>query len=161
MPGGCLSSERAQVAGKELVRIQKEHGCVRPELVVDESRPDTAPLHEEFTWDDSVAGENWRLEEARRIIRSVRIISPDMPPAEQPVIRAFLNVTATDTEKDFEGQAYLSYPKIRKSPDYRQQVLNQAMNELNQWKQRYQDYKDTFLSNVFDAIETVEAEFAK
>lgn len=155
MPGGCLSHEKAQIAGKELARIQKQHGCVAPATVVNESRPKVAPLHNEFTWDNSVAAEKWRENEARSIIRSVRIVTPEIPHAEQPVIRAFLNVQATDEESGFQGQAYLSYGKVVSNEDYKKQVLNTAMNELRTWQRRYSDYKDAF-GGVFEAIEELE-----
>lgn len=42
----------AQTAGEELARIEKENGSLTPELVVDESRREEAPLHPVFEWDE-------------------------------------------------------------------------------------------------------------
>ncbi len=48
-------------------------GLLMPEAVVEAARPEDSPLHECFTWDDRIAGEAWRLQEARVLIRTVRV----------------------------------------------------------------------------------------
>lgn len=48
----------AQAAGEELARICKEHGGeMSPQTIVEESRPEAAPLHPVFEWNDTVAAE--------------------------------------------------------------------------------------------------------
>lgn len=59
----------ANVAAKELARIRRSNGALTPESVVDASRPEDAPLHPEFEWDDSVAAEGYRKYQARTMIR--------------------------------------------------------------------------------------------
>ena len=68
---------KAQDAGNELARIQNEHGNVTPALVVDESRPVEAPLHNVFEWDDEKAAEHYRHSQARTLIRSIEVIKPE------------------------------------------------------------------------------------
>jgi len=48
----------AQTAGSELDRIRQRDGTIIPAVVVDEARPEEAPLHPAFEWRDSVAAEN-------------------------------------------------------------------------------------------------------
>jgi hypothetical protein len=141
---GCLNNTQAEVAGRELERIQAQYGSIKPQYVVDESRPENAVLHEHFTWDDIVAAEKCREDEARNIIRSVRIIDNSIPAAEQPEIRAFVNVSAHDAETKFEGQSYISTEWAEKDEDYRRQVVNKAWQELKLWQRRYADYKEFF-----------------
>ena len=154
MPGGVLNRTKAQVAGRELDRIARKYGCIKPQLVVEASRPTSAPLHNEFTWDNGKAAELWRLEEASHIIRAVRIIQADIPEAEQPTIRAFHNVQASDKETRFKGRGYVTIQVVSESEDYQQQVLNRAREELNQWQRRYSDYR-SFFKGVFEAIDEV------
>ncbi|MGV1079703.1 MAG: hypothetical protein ACOYD1_07605 [Candidatus Nanopelagicales bacterium] len=52
--------------------IREKRGLTR-ENVVDEATPEEHPLHGEFTWDDQEAGHKYRLHEAGRLIRSVKI----------------------------------------------------------------------------------------
>lgn len=65
----------ADVAGRELQRISKQHGTLTSELVVDAARPEDAQLHPVFEWDDQVAGENYRKHQARTLIRSIVVVN--------------------------------------------------------------------------------------
>lgn len=65
-----------QVAGSELERIRLEHHHLTPALVVDESRPEEAPLHPVFEWRDPVAAEQWREHQAASLMRRVRVVTP-------------------------------------------------------------------------------------
>lgn len=65
----------AQIAGEELARIAERDGVISPHVVVDESREEDAPLHPAFEWDDAIAGEHWRIDQARRIVRAVVVVS--------------------------------------------------------------------------------------
>ena len=56
----------------ELKRIAaKNDGLLQPETVVDEARPVASPLHSRFEWDDRVAGDAYRIWQARQLIRVV------------------------------------------------------------------------------------------
>jgi hypothetical protein len=64
----------AQTAGTELDRIRRRDGTIRPAAVVDEARPEKAPLHPAFEWRDPVAAEHWREHQASTLIRVVRVV---------------------------------------------------------------------------------------
>ena len=90
----------AQAVGEELDRITTKYdGNLTPAAVVDESRPADAELHPCFTWDDSVAAEEYRKVEARQIVRSVEVVIEAKPP--EP---AFINVRVIDEESEKAGQ---------------------------------------------------------
>lgn len=57
-----------------LQAIYDEHGRLTPAIVVDEARAKTHPLHSRFEWDNRVAGERWRREQAHELIRSVKVV---------------------------------------------------------------------------------------
>jgi hypothetical protein len=57
-----------------LQNIYNDRGGLTPALVVDEARPVKSALHSRFEWDDTVAGEKWRLEQAAELIRSVKVV---------------------------------------------------------------------------------------
>ena len=84
----------AQSAGEELQRIEQKYGGLRPYEIVTESRPETAPLHSCFLWDEREAAERYRLEQARELLRNivvVNLVQPDTPAASEPV-RAFVSL---------------------------------------------------------------------
>lgn len=58
---------------QELMRIQERDGCLRASVLVAESKPKSAPLHSDFEWDDKKAGHEFRLSQARRIIKVTRL----------------------------------------------------------------------------------------
>lgn len=153
-PGSSLTNAQALIAGKVLDSINKSDGCIRPERLIAVSKPPSAPLHNQFTWDNNAAADKYRIIEAGSIIRSVRIVEEDIPIDEQPVIRAFVNVTAAHDETEFEGRAYIPMAKVERHENYRQQALNTAKSELILWKNRYQDLSDYF-KGVFKAVEAL------
>lgn len=53
----------------ELRRISDARGGLRPSEVVDEARPKSSPLHGEFEWQDNKAAHEYRLIQARQLIR--------------------------------------------------------------------------------------------
>jgi hypothetical protein len=82
----------AQTAGSELDRIRRRDGTIRPAAVVDEARPEEAPLHPAFEWRDPVAAEQWREHQATTLIKVVRVV-PAAPVAPRvasvrPVMQA-------------------------------------------------------------------------
>ncbi len=73
--GWSARGVKAQVAGDELERIRKANdGRLDAKQVVEEARPEGAPLHDTLTWDDSKAAEQFRIREARDLIRCIRIL---------------------------------------------------------------------------------------
>lgn len=58
---------------EHLEDIKRKRGALNPKLVVDAARSEDSPLHDSFEWDDTVAGEAWRREQARKIIMSVEV----------------------------------------------------------------------------------------
>ena len=75
-----------QAAGEELERIKVRDGTIGASAVVNEARPEDAVLHPAFEWADPVAAEQYRLIQARQLIKRVRVICPE--PADLPMVRA-------------------------------------------------------------------------
>jgi hypothetical protein len=56
-----------------LTRLLDVHGVLHPEAVVQAAREPGSPLHKHFTWDDAAAAHAHRLDQARTLIRTVKI----------------------------------------------------------------------------------------
>jgi hypothetical protein len=98
------------VAGKELERINHANNGVTPQAVVDEARPEEAPLHPVFEWDDERAGENWRRYQARNLIRAVITIEPSSDGKESTTQQpAYVHVE----QRLDDGQKRKTYMPIR------------------------------------------------
>jgi len=73
---GTIAGIQAEQVSAELLRIRKQSGVLTPPAVVAAARPPEAPLHGAFEWDDTSAAEQYRLAQARRLIRMVVLIDP-------------------------------------------------------------------------------------
>ena len=94
---------------ERLAELAKQNGGrLTPELVVADAENEDSPLHSAFTWDDSEAAAKWRIEEARTLIRSVRL---EMTVEERQIrCVAYVHDPARET-----GEAgYVSVLKVRK-----------------------------------------------
>ena len=134
----------AQTAGEVCNSLEAEGRLTAADLV-EESRPEEAPLHPEFEWDDSIAAEKYREVQAGGVIRHLVKVSIDVK--EALPVRAFFPVTVS--EKTYERiEAIISVE------DKRQVLLNRALSELKSFEQKYASL--TELCSVFDAIHALE-----
>lgn len=62
-----------KIVERELEAIESTRGTLKASFVVQAARPANHPLHAAFDWDDTVAGQRWRLEQARGLIASVKL----------------------------------------------------------------------------------------
>lgn len=70
-PGRRISGD-AQKIGEELAGLfAASDGNRDPEDVIEFARDSSREVHKAFTWDDAKAGHQWRLQEARQLIRAV------------------------------------------------------------------------------------------
>lgn len=135
---GARHTVSAQIAGETCSALEKE-GRLNAQTLVDVSRPDDAPLHEEFEWDDSVAGEEWRKHQARNIINTI-VIVPEVE--EKPIIRAYYKIQSS-------GSNYESLQTIIRNKDKHQELLEQAKREFESYKAKYTTLKE--LDKLFEA----------
>ena len=134
----------AQKAGEELERIRTyNNGRLTANDVVEASRPEHAPLHKAFEWDDAVAAEAYRLEQAKYVIRSVDVVV-EQATGNAPV-RAFVSV-----RRD-EDRSYTSVQHALSDSDLRTQVLRAAWAELEAWRNRHAELIE--LAKVFAIID--------
>ena len=123
----------AQVIGDELERIrQSAGGELEPKRVVEMARDLSNPLHPHFEWNDALAAEAYRVDQARNIIRIVRIVddAADEPP------RAFLSISGKT------GVSYRSLEDVKRSAEFQGALLARAEADLEAFTQRYRELKD-------------------
>lgn len=96
----------AQEIGNTLEKIREQHGMLTPEIVVESAHSKNSPAHGAFTWDDSMAGQKYRLWEARQIIRSIRIMTVEGK--DEPAYIHVRRVEIQNDEEDGIGSYYQS-----------------------------------------------------
>lgn len=118
--GSRVTGVDAYTAGSELQRIHQKHGALRADDVVDEARPDDAPLHPAFEWQDAVAAEEWRKAQARHLIRSVQVIN------ERDEQAAVYVSVQTETEREYQPLEV-----IVNKPDLYGMAIHEAQQRIN------------------------------
>jgi len=132
------------IALQELERIRQEHGGIlRAEDVVEAAEESSSPLHNSFEWDDTAAAEQWRLQQARQIIRSVVVVLPN---SSKP-ITAFVSLRDDRTQ---EGGGYRTIIDVMSDKDMRERFVEEALADLRHWEQKYSQLNE--LRPVFEAI---------
>lgn len=123
-----------QVIGESLDEIRvRTGGELEPKDVVAAARPSSHPLHAHFEWDDKAAAESFRLDQARNIIRIVRVVDEA---ADGGTTRAFVSVNGKN------GVSYRTVDDIKRSSDLQEAVLAQAEKDLVAFETRYRELKD-------------------
>lgn len=131
----------------ELQRLAADNGGVlQPCAVVDAARPADSVLHERFTWDDTEAAEQYRLWQARQLIRCSVI----MEPRTETTVRAFVSLTS---DRETEGGGYRETVRVLARADGRAALLADALAELEVFQRKYAAL--TELAAVFAAARAV------
>lgn len=140
----------AETAGAELERMEKKHGVVTPKLVLEESRGKTAPLHKCFEWNDSIAAEKYRLNQAGQIIKNLVVILDDYQQSEP--VRAFVNVVSETPAKTGE---FINIVSAIQAEETRTTVLANALKELQEFKKKYKGFEE--LAGIFTEIDKLKS----
>lgn len=128
-----MSNLREQLDG-----VRSTYGKLTPAVVVEAARPEDHPLHTRFEWDDSVAAEKWRREQASDLIRSYRISYKETK--DGPVsVRGFLAVR--DLE-DPHVSEYMPTEEVLADDFTRQLVLRDCEREIAALKAKYGHLKE-------------------
>ena len=123
----------------QLLAIREEHGRLTPKIVVDAARPENHPLHGSFEWDDSVAAEKWREEQASWMIRHVKITYKVDETAPSATVRAFHAAYHPET-----GHAYNPIEEILEDPFQRQLLFQNAQRDWIAMRDRYHNLIEFF-----------------
>ena len=156
---GSNVKNKAPLIYSVLETIRKKNGGnITPGLIVDASRSKTAKLHNEFEWDNKKAGELFRCEQARAVLRSIEVVYDEAP--QTPVrFYSVQTVVETDTEPQASKRVYTSTREMMADPEGRDQVLARAIREAGAFMERYANLQE--LAQVFDAIKATTAKIAK
>ena len=140
-----MTKKRRAAAYQELRLIARRHrGLLRPHDVVEYARNRRTALHDYFTWDDSKAAHEYRLWQARQLIRvAVTVLTPEVP---KPA-RIYVSLRS-DRARDAGG--YRLTADVLSDSDRREQLLAEALADLQTWQEKYRLLADE-LAPVFAA----------
>ena len=147
--GAPFKKELAQVFGRELEKISKDNnGKMAAKDVVEAAKNPNNPLHNYFEWDDSEAANRHRLWQARNLINHLTVVVKYN--GSQKEHKAFFSVNSTPTGEKM-NKTYVTISKVLEEPQLREQVIKDALREIEYWKTKYEQYLE--LKKIFNAIE--------
>ncbi len=127
-----------------LQAIRDERGALTPALVVETASDPAHPLHSRFEWDDSVAAEKWRLEQASQLLRVVKLPADSSRPGD---LRAFVAVKGKDSHR----ADYMPTEEALLDEFARKLILRDMEREWRLLKRRYEhmrEFADLILSDL-------------
>lgn len=156
----------AQLVGEELERIRERDGSVTVDAALNEARSVHSPLHPLCTWDDGIAAENWRRDEIRRAIRSIKVVT-----AEREEYRAFVHCANPDPSTqgyyqrvEVAVQNIDEYELVFKSAASRLGEAQRALSELKRVAESvkiHQTVRQVAVAKADKALAKAGAELAK
>lgn len=135
---------------KEILSIEKQKGLTA-ETIIAQAKNKTSPLHNFFEWEDSVAGENWRLHQARMLINEVKII------VGERVVSAYENIDVSVDENS--NREYKPFKEIITNKTYRLQMIKRAIDSIAYWREQNAIYSE--LNPIFVAIDKTKKKLEK
>lgn len=135
--------EARQDVKAELARLNAKHGGLRPSVVVEAAKPAASPLHKEFEWDDTRAGREYRLEQARKLIRvTVTVVEHG---DGTTTVDPYIHVPASHTERAESGSGegvYLPMSVVVQDADAFSRALTALLTKLKAAKSAAEELRD-------------------
>lgn len=129
----------AQKVADEIVSIGDS---ATPRQIVDKAMDKRTELHKCFEWDNDVAADQYRLQQARQITHHLVIEEHFDANEDKPPIRFLVKTSQVEGYKPIE--------RVFRQDDEYQKLLARAMAELRAFKQKYSRLSE--LSEIFDLI---------
>ena len=113
-----------------------------PGMIVEAAKDENSELHKCFTWDDTIAAENWRNHQARMLVAQL-VVRAETQDNETVAVRV---ISTTTTKNEYTPTTML----VKSEPDY-ENLLARAIRELKAFQQKYKTI--TELREIFEVID--------
>jgi len=133
----------------ELEQIAADHGGIAkpPHVVAFAAENPDSELHKRFEWDDSKAGYQYRLWQAREIISVCVTILPHPDAGEEITTRVFVSL---GRDRITEGGGYRHLSSVLSDKDMRAELLAEAAREAAHFVEKFETLQE--LASVHRAI---------
>lgn len=147
---GYHSKIKPDIAFNELEKIKKSNGGVLTAgIVLLKATKKTSKLHKAFEWDNSKAAAEYRLTQARSMLRSIEVIYPESP--KQQPHRHYITTKEPAKDNQPTRNIYLTTKEILQDPIARDELLGGAIREALSFRRKYAELSE--LAGVFTALD--------
>lgn len=144
-PSAGVSAEEAY---KQLEKIRSKEGELTPEAVIENAKSNRSKLHKLFEWDDTEAAHQYRMEQARRMLRSIEIVYKEKPKTPR---RAFEIIEKKKRGSQDQRTIYSTTEEAMADPVSRDRIITEALRQLMAFRRRFHGLRE--LEIVFNSIE--------
>ena len=156
--GGPIKEKDGAVVAKYLHKLLKERGGIlSPKELWEDAKDPNSPIHSYIEWDAKVAAKRYQLRQCADIIKCVQYeVKTGKLTVDVPAFVRVVNHGALPNAKTRFG--YVTTPTAVEELDFEQQVLHRALQDLKNFEERYNRYREVFstLKPIFEAIAKVE-----
>jgi hypothetical protein len=125
----------AQRIGEALDKVKKATtGRCNARTFLNAARDKSNYLHRHLEWNDKIAGDKYRLEQIRELVRCIDIVGERE--GEPPVMPAFFSLI------ERAGRGYRTAEEVLSSVDLQAIALKQAENDFLAYERRLQQFTD-------------------
>lgn len=145
---------------KELERLDSlRGGKITADEVVAAARKADSPLHNEFEWDDKKAGHQYRLDQARALIRTIRVEHR----VEERIVKAVVYVRDPDVEPNEQG--YVRLATLVGDQERQRRLVRQELERISGSMKRLAEIKEVLqfrdkIDAMVEELEVIKVNFA-
>lgn len=130
-------------ASRELQQVMAGVEVITPEEVVEFARDERTALHRYFEWDDTAAAREYRIDQARRVLRmAVTVVDAGNKP-----VRALVSLSS-------DGGGYRPLNLVLADPAQRGVLLEDALQSLNRFREKYERLRE--LADLWPVAEQIQ-----
>lgn len=146
--GNLSATVNPNTVGRTVTAVAKRNGVCRPDDLVEVATPPDSEMHPLFNWDDAAAAHQHRLDQARRVIRSIRVVS------EEVVETAPTFVHVSLVHDDGVTNGYMPFASA--TEEQQAQVLRSALGQLRGLQRRYESLRE--LAPIWTALDDIDGD---
>jgi len=147
--GSRLPENRVASIRRYVLRLSRRRGRpITAKELLEAAHNSRSPIHDLFEWDDVLAAESYRLQQAYHILRSIKVTIEDH--GQTTEVRGFFPVRI----EGLRQQGYAPTERIITIPTAAEALLETALRDLRVWYDRYRNLAGAVaLSRVFHEVE--------
>lgn len=128
---------RAIRAELQTIKDANSDGLLKPDEVVRRAESDESPLHRYFEWADDKAAHQWRLTQARALIRTVEVVMPN--DKSESFVPKFVSLRF---DRAKEGGGYREIGDVVNSTKFLEELEQTAKKDIEAVLKRYEALRE-------------------